>query len=864
MLVRLLTRSTYFLRFAVLVMVTLFGGWVTANSQAHALPQASRPMPTNPPDQWNLPHAGYNKPDRSNQDTDDPTYKPGRLRSDDQPDNAPGELSANNWTNLYPWTKVVSAVSATEVWAAGEYGHVARFTNGTWTDLDPLSLRGGNMGDLNMLSFNSGWTILDEKPFYFNGTDWVERSTGLADFFLLRLSAISADNVWAVGYSGVSNDLLFHWDGMVWVAVTLPGEPSCFPCDVSFLNSAEGWTVFGSDVYHYLNGTWTHITAPVNLVLSYAMALPGELWATSFGDIVRYDVASAIWTSWQMPPGTQLRGIYMESSNQGWAVGAQAIFGWDGINWTTEHQGDLLWDISGVGDQVWAVGGGGITLHRVSHTLWEKQRGGPTSNHINALEMTDFDNGWAVAKATFGYDKILLRYTAGTWQVYTTTLATDSLFDIQMLSADEGYAVGNNMIARWDGANWTPVSAPVATLYGLQMLSSQDGWAVGRSGVILHYTNGAWTQVASPTTRDLRVVRMDSANHGWAAGSYFTTSSMLLEYANGTWVDRSSTLPTPDLYIRDLFFYPGGEEGWAVGWALGSDVPAILHYLNDTWSLEEVSIGQSGYTRLAPEALGELWAVGCDAAHRVGAVWHPVTLPNQWCLYDVALTPGRGGWAVGPYGDILRYNPLAAGQRYYDVPVDNPFYSYIECMATQGTISGYADNTFRPNNNITRGQLSKIVSNSAGLSDPPGAQIFEDVPQGSTFYDWIQRLASRGFIGGYPCGGQAEPCGSENRPYFRPNNDTTRAQITKIVSNAAGYSDPPGSQIFEDVPPTNLFYQWVQRLASRGIMGGYPCGSDGEPCGSNNLPYFRPNNSATRGQVAKIVKNTFFANCQNP
>jgi hypothetical protein len=29
-----------------------------------------------------------------------------------------------------------------------------------------------------------------------------------------------------------------------------------------------------------------------------------------------------------------------------------------------------------------------------------------------------------------------------------------------------------------------------------------------------------------------------------------------------------------------------------------------------------------------------------------------------------------------------------------------------------------------------------------------------------------------------------------------------------------------------------------------------------------NLPYFRPANNATRGQVAKIVSNSFFPECQ--
>jgi len=46
------------------------------------------------------------------------------------------------------------------------------------------------------------------------------------------------------------------------------------------------------------------------------------------------------------------------------------------------------------------------------------------------------------------------------------------------------------------------------------------------------------------------------------------------------------------------------------------------------------------------------------------------------------------------------------------------------------------------------------------------------------------------------------------------------------------------------------------------VMGGYACGGEGEPCGPGNLPYFRPNANATRGQVAKINSNTFFPGCQ--
>jgi len=205
--------------------------------------------------------------------------------------------------------------------------------------------------------------------------------------------------------------------------------------------------------------------------------------------------------------------------------------------------------------------------------------------------------------------------------------------------------------------------------------------------------------------------------------------------------------------------------------------------------------------------------------------------------------------------------PTACALSFSDVPQDHTFYVNVRCLACKGIISGYADGTFRPDNLVTRGQLAKIVSNAAGFTEAPGAQIFQDVAPDHTFYEWINRLTNRGYMSGYTCGSPGEPC-VNNRPYFRPFANATRAQTSKIVSNAATYNDTPTEQSFEDVPPTHPFYVEIQRLASRNIMGGYNCGGAGEPCGPGNRPYFRPYNNVTRGQSAKIVANTFFPNCQ--
>ena len=62
-------------------------------------------------------------------------------------------------------------------------------------------------------------------------------------------------------------------------------------------------------------------------------------------------------------------------------------------------------------------------------------------------------------------------------------------------------------------------------------------------------------------------------------------------------------------------------------------------------------------------------------------------------------------------------------------------------------------------------------------------------------------------------------------------------------------------QQFADVAPDNAFYPYIDCLVGQDILSGYPCGEPGEPCDSQNLPYFRPGSNVTRGQLAKIVSN---------
>jgi hypothetical protein len=49
-------------------------------------------------------------------------------------------------------------------------------------------------------------------------------------------------------------------------------------------------------------------------------------------------------------------------------------------------------------------------------------------------------------------------------------------------------------------------------------------------------------------------------------------------------------------------------------------------------------------------------------------------------------------------------------QTFNDVPPGSTFWLYVERVALHGVVSGYQDGTFRPQNAVTRGQLAKIAS----------------------------------------------------------------------------------------------------------------------------------------------------------
>jgi hypothetical protein len=174
----------------------------------------------------------------------------------------------------------------------------------------------------------------------------------------------------------------------------------------------------------------------------------------------------------------------------------------------------------------------------------------------------------------------------------------------------------------------------------------------------------------------------------------------------------------------------------------------------------------------------------------------------------------------------------------------NVFYGAIHYLACRNVVNGTDATHYSPAGTSTRGQFAKVVVLGFGLQTytPTGPPDFTDVPPGYFAYLYIESGFHAGILSGFdPATCTAHGLGN---PCYLPNLPITRAQLTKLVVNAGGYTliTPVGGvPDFVDVPPTNVFYVSIETAYHNGIVNGYP----------GRL--YLPNQNIRRDQMAQIV-----------
>lgn len=164
--------------------------------------------------------------------------------------------------------------------------------------------------------------------------------------------------------------------------------------------------------------------------------------------------------------------------------------------------------------------------------------------------------------------------------------------------------------------------------------------------------------------------------------------------------------------------------------------------------------------------------------------------------------------------------------------------TYVDYLYHSGVTTGYADGSFRPNQNITRAQFAVMLYRYLGLKEEDYADVALPFADNGKIADYavpaIRALYTEGVING--------SVGKDGRLYFNPSHSLTRAQAATMIGRTQEKGYDSVELTFTDagkIPAYAQFY--IRTMAAQGVIGGYTDGS------------FKPNNNITRGQMAKIL-----------
>lgn len=217
-----------------------------------------------------------------------------------------------------------------------------------------------------------------------------------------------------------------------------------------------------------------------------------------------------------------------------------------------------------------------------------------------------------------------------------------------------------------------------------------------------------------------------------------------------------------------------------------------------------------------------------------------VALPGPGESHEAMRVTITGKDASGNIGRAsVDVPPLNVAHKFTDI--ENYWAAtYVDFLYNSGVTTGYADGSFRPNQNITRAQFAVMLYRYLKLDESKYAEVTLPFADIASIPDYalpsIKALYTEGVING--------STGADGQVYFNPGSSLTRAQAATMIGRTQEKGYAVAELSFTDASAIPAYAAgYIQTMAAQGIIGGYNDGS------------FKPGSNITRGQMAKILYN---------
>ncbi|MCZ2257569.1 S8 family peptidase [Sporosarcina sp. G11-34] len=129
--------------------------------------------------------------------------------------------------------------------------------------------------------------------------------------------------------------------------------------------------------------------------------------------------------------------------------------------------------------------------------------------------------------------------------------------------------------------------------------------------------------------------------------------------------------------------------------------------------------------------------------------------------------------AVALLGRVAGLNGEKKATTFGDVGINNFASGYIQSAVEKGYVAGFPDGTFRPNDVVTRAEMSLLLQQVFQFPmDESKILPFSDMTTSVTSYDAVRALTQKGIFQGYPDG------------TFRPGEPMTRAMYSAFLAGS--------------------------------------------------------------------------------